>query len=115
MDDHLTLRRWLALSYTCVRMIRERTALSAKPHTFDSIAVATMNGYDGSLMGSINAMSGCVAIIGVHRSLLRFRQSYLRYYDLPLNGSTSTGLVFSIFQIGQMCGERCRPKIKPRS
>lgn len=44
-------------------------------------------GYDGSLMGSINVMP-----------------EYLSYYNLGTKGSASTGLVFSIFQIGQMIG-----------
>ncbi|KAG4263885.1 hypothetical protein FPRO03_09161 [Fusarium proliferatum] len=48
---------------------------------------STMNGYDGSLMGSINVLS-----------------EYQEYYGLGDTGSTSTGLVFSIFQIGQMAG-----------
>jgi MFS family permease len=48
---------------------------------------STMNGYDGSLMGSINVLS-----------------EYQEYYGLGDTGSTSTGLVFSIFQIGQMSG-----------
>ncbi|KAF5664346.1 lactose permease [Fusarium heterosporum] len=46
-----------------------------------------MNGYDGSLMGSINVLP-----------------EYQDYYGLGKGGSTSTGLVFSIFQIGQMVG-----------
>ncbi|KAF7593618.1 hypothetical protein BBP40_011136 [Aspergillus hancockii] len=48
---------------------------------------STMNGYDTSLMGSINALP-----------------NYTEYYDLPKQGSVSTGIVFSIFQIGQMAG-----------
>ncbi|RGP70019.1 lactose permease [Fusarium sporotrichioides] len=48
---------------------------------------STMNGYDGSLMGSLNVLP-----------------EYQEYYNLGENGSTSTGLVFSIFQIGQMAG-----------
>ena len=48
---------------------------------------STMNGYDGSLMGSINAM-----------------QSYIDYYNLPPEGNSGTGIVFAIFQIGQMVG-----------
>ncbi|KAG8362191.1 Lactose permease [Fusarium venenatum] len=48
---------------------------------------STMNGYDGSLMGSINVIP-----------------EYQSYYGLGKSGSTSTGLVFSIFQIGQMAG-----------
>ncbi|ORY22178.1 general substrate transporter [Naematelia encephala] len=48
---------------------------------------STMNGYDGSLMGSINALP-----------------EYHEYFGLGTQGSTSTGLVFSIFQIGQMAG-----------
>lgn len=46
-----------------------------------------MNGYDGSLMGSINAVP-----------------SYLKYFNLPQNGAASTGIIFSIFQVGQMAG-----------
>ncbi|RAQ66974.1 sugar transporter [Aspergillus flavus] len=48
---------------------------------------STMNGYDTSLMGSINALP-----------------NYTEYYNLPTKGSVSTGIVFSIFQIGQMAG-----------
>lgn len=29
--------------------------------------------------------------------------NYTKYYDLPNTGTTSTGIVFAIFQIGQMC------------
>lgn len=36
-------------------------------------------------MGSINAMD-----------------SYIEYYDLPPRGNSSTGIVFAIFQVGQM-------------
>lgn len=38
-------------------------------------------------MGSINAIP-----------------EYTKFYGLSENGAASTGLVFSIFQIGQMCG-----------
>lgn len=48
---------------------------------------STMNGYDGSLMGSINSLP-----------------TYLEYFNLPQNGAASTGIIFSIFQIGQMVG-----------
>ncbi|KAL2831702.1 putative transporter [Aspergillus cavernicola] len=48
---------------------------------------STMNGYDGSLMGSINVLS-----------------EYQSYYNLGSSGSSTTGLVFSIFNIGQMAG-----------
>nr|SIT60472.1 Lac12-2p [Kluyveromyces marxianus] len=48
---------------------------------------STMQGYDGSLMGSIYTM-----------------KSYLEYYNLDVNSSTGTGLVFSIYNIGQICG-----------
>jgi MFS family permease len=48
---------------------------------------STMNGYDGSLMGSINSVS-----------------KYQQYYHLPLNGASSTGIIFAIFQVGQMAG-----------
>lgn len=46
-----------------------------------------MNGYDGSLMGSINAIP-----------------LYQQYYGLSEDGAASTGIIFSIFQIGQMVG-----------
>ncbi|KAF2117246.1 sugar transporter [Lophiotrema nucula] len=46
---------------------------------------STMSGYDSSLMGSINAL-----------------ENFTTYYNLPTKGTTSTGIVFSIFQIGQM-------------
>ncbi|KAF2757649.1 general substrate transporter [Pseudovirgaria hyperparasitica] len=48
---------------------------------------STMNGYDGSLMGSINAIP-----------------NYTSYYNLPPEGNSGTGLVFAIFNIGQMTG-----------
>ncbi|KAM0689961.1 hypothetical protein Q7P36_008728 [Cladosporium allicinum] len=48
---------------------------------------STMNGYDGSLMGSINAVP-----------------SYTAYFNLPPEGNSGTGIVFAIFQIGQMVG-----------
>ncbi|TKA75488.1 hypothetical protein B0A49_02019 [Cryomyces minteri] len=52
------------------------------------IALAsTMNGYDGSLMGSINALP-----------------AYTNYYGLSKSGSASTGIVFAIFNVGQMVG-----------
>lgn len=47
---------------------------------------STMSGFDGSLMGSINVLD-----------------NYTSYYNLPTKGTASTGIVFSIFQIGQMC------------
>nr|WNX96109.1 Lac12-4p [Kluyveromyces marxianus] len=48
---------------------------------------STMQGYDGSLMGSIYT-----------------QKAYLNYYHLDVNSSTGTGLVFSIYNIGQICG-----------
>ena len=48
---------------------------------------STMNGYDGSLMGSINAVP-----------------SYQQYYGLSANGAASTGIIFAIYQVGQMVG-----------
>ncbi|KAH7129721.1 general substrate transporter [Dactylonectria estremocensis] len=48
---------------------------------------STMNGYDGSLIGSINVLP-----------------EYQEFYDLEKGGSSTTGLVFSIFQVGQMTG-----------
>lgn len=47
---------------------------------------STMNGFDGSLMSSINAL-----------------EEYLDYYNMK-QASAGTGLVFSIFNIGQMVG-----------
>jgi MFS family permease len=44
-------------------------------------------GYDGSLMGSINVLP-----------------EYQAYYNISANEGATTGLVFSIFQIGQMIG-----------
>jgi MFS family permease len=46
-----------------------------------------MLGFDGSLMGSINVLP-----------------EYQAYYNLGSSGSSTTGLVFSIFNIGQMAG-----------
>ncbi|KAL7623753.1 hypothetical protein AAE478_005306 [Parahypoxylon ruwenzoriense] len=43
---------------------------------------STMNGFDSSLMGSINALP-----------------NYTEYFGLPSNGNASTGIVFAIFQI----------------
>ncbi|CAN6645562.1 hexose transporter Hxt15p [Trichomonascus vanleenenianus] len=48
--------------------------------------LSTLNGFDGSLMGSINALP-----------------EYLDYYNMD-QGSAGTGLVFSIFNIGGMTG-----------
>ncbi|KAI2616340.1 general substrate transporter [Hypoxylon sp. NC1633] len=48
---------------------------------------STMNGFDSSLMGSINALP-----------------NYTGYFGLPSDGNASTGIVFAIFQVGQMCG-----------
>lgn len=54
---------------------------------FVTYLCATMQGYDGSLMGSIYT-----------------ENAYLKYYHLDINSSTGTGLVFSIFNVGQICG-----------
>ncbi|KAI1106523.1 general substrate transporter [Jackrogersella minutella] len=48
---------------------------------------STMNGFDSSLMGSINALP-----------------NYTDYFGLSPDGNASTGIVFAIFQVGQMCG-----------
>ncbi|KAJ9633647.1 hypothetical protein H2204_006853 [Knufia peltigerae] len=48
---------------------------------------STMNGYDGSLMGSINSVP-----------------KYLSYYNVSENEQAGTGIVFAIFQVGQMTG-----------
>ncbi|KAI1214440.1 general substrate transporter [Annulohypoxylon truncatum] len=47
---------------------------------------STFNGFDTSLMGSINALP-----------------NYTEYFGLPASGNASTGIVFAIFQVGQMC------------
>lgn len=46
-----------------------------------------LKGYDGSLMASINSL-----------------KTYQSYYNVPENDLAGTGIVFSIFQIGQMAG-----------
>lgn len=50
------------------------------------IADVRCSGFDGSLMGSINALP-----------------NYTKYYNLPTTGTASTGIIFAIFQVGQMC------------
>ncbi|KAK8044032.1 sugar transporter [Apiospora rasikravindrae] len=47
---------------------------------------STMSGFDGSLMGSINVLD-----------------NFTSYYGLAQDGAASTGIVFAIFQVGQMC------------
>ncbi|KAK8054355.1 hypothetical protein PG996_013656 [Apiospora saccharicola] len=47
---------------------------------------STMSGFDGSLMGSINVLD-----------------NFTNYYGLAQNGAASTGIIFAIFQVGQMC------------
>lgn len=54
---------------------------------FVTYLCATMQGYDGALMGSIYT-----------------ENEYLKYYHLDINSSSGTGLVFSIFNVGQICG-----------
>lgn len=46
-----------------------------------------LSGFDGSIMGSINAIP-----------------EFQSYYGLSEKGASATGLVFSIFMIGQMTG-----------
>jgi hypothetical protein len=41
-----------------------------------------MNGFDSSLMGSINTLP-----------------NYTEYFGLPASGNASTGIVFAIFQV----------------
>ncbi|KAI1825747.1 general substrate transporter [Xylaria intraflava] len=48
---------------------------------------STMSGFDSSLMGSINALP-----------------NYTTYFHLPASGNAATGIVFAIFQVGQMGG-----------
>ncbi|KAI1747831.1 general substrate transporter [Xylaria castorea] len=48
---------------------------------------STMSGFDSSLMGSINALP-----------------NYIEYFGLPATGNASTGIVFAIFQVGQIAG-----------
>jgi hypothetical protein len=43
---------------------------------------STMNGFDSSLMGSINTLP-----------------NYTTYFGLPASGNASTGIVFAIFQV----------------
>jgi len=43
---------------------------------------STMNGFDSSLMGSINTLP-----------------NYTEYFNLPASGNASTGIVFAIFQV----------------
>lgn len=43
---------------------------------------STMNGFDSSLMGSINTLP-----------------NYTDYFGLPASGNASTGIVFAIFQV----------------
>ncbi|KAI1644085.1 uncharacterized protein F4817DRAFT_227314 [Daldinia loculata] len=43
---------------------------------------STMNGFDSSLMSSINALP-----------------NYTKYFGLPAKGNASTGIVFAIFQV----------------
>ena len=43
---------------------------------------STMNGFDSSLMGSINTLP-----------------NYTEYFGLPASGNASTGIVFAIFQV----------------
>ncbi|KAK8040263.1 general substrate transporter [Apiospora marii] len=47
---------------------------------------STMSGFDGSLMGSINVLD-----------------NFTNYFGLAKDGAASTGIVFAIFQVGQMC------------
>lgn len=69
-----------ALVYLCSTM-NGRVSMPVLPKAEHFI------GYDGSLMGSINAM-----------------RSYTEYYNLPPEGNSGTGIVFAIFQVGQMVG-----------
>jgi hypothetical protein len=45
---------------------------------------STMNGFDSSLMGSINTLP-----------------NYTTYFGLPASGNASTGIVFAIFQVNR--------------
>lgn len=49
------------------------------------LELTSILGYDGSLMGSINAL-----------------HNYTTYYRLPPKGNSGTGIVFAIFNVGQM-------------
>ncbi|KAI0002668.1 hypothetical protein F4779DRAFT_622177, partial [Xylariaceae sp. FL0662B] len=48
---------------------------------------STMNGFDASLMASINALP-----------------NFTSYFGLPREGNASTGIIFAIFQVGLICG-----------
>ncbi|KAH8807771.1 hypothetical protein F5884DRAFT_821347 [Xylogone sp. PMI_703] len=72
---HLKLYMFCALIYLCSTM--NASLLLLPPE----------EGYDGSLMGSINSL-----------------KTYQSYYNVPENDLAGTGIVFSIFQIGQMAG-----------
>lgn len=50
---------------------------------------STMNGFDSSLMGSINTLP-----------------NYTEYFDLPASGNASTGIVFAIFQVRELSRSR---------
>ena len=52
-----------------------------------TIPCSLRTGFDTSLMGSINAL-----------------ENYTSYFNLPSKGAASTGIVFAIFQVGQMAG-----------
>ncbi|KAK0105008.1 hypothetical protein ONS95_004622 [Cadophora gregata] len=79
---HRSLYLMCALIYMCSTMNGNSPFIRC-----DSSPVLISSGYDGSLMGSINAIP-----------------EYQAYYNLGATGAASTGLVFSIFQIGQMAG-----------
>lgn len=52
-----------------------------------------MNGFDGSLMGSINAI-----------------RSFQAYYGLGPNGAAKTGIVFAIVNVSR-CSSRRRARV----
>ena len=78
---HLALYGCCIIVYLCSTMngkVRQR---------FDETWLIMWTGYDGSLMGSINSIP-----------------NYLNYYNVSENEQAGTGIVFAIFQVGQMTG-----------
>lgn len=65
----------------------ERKYSTSTAENIRSLLSCHLKGYDGSLMGSINSL-----------------KTYQGYYNVSENDLAGTGIVFSIFQIGQMVG-----------
>jgi hypothetical protein len=81
---HVKLYMLCGLIYLCSTMNgKSQFKIDGAPSRKSNIRA----GYDGSLIGSINVMP-----------------EYQNYYGLGPEGTAATGIVFSIFQIGQMTG-----------